>query len=380
MNSPRSRLVWNLLFAFMIVYGIVSLLHPGRRPGRTARPAVKKTEPVRPVVPPPAELGAEERNTIEIFEKMSPAVVSIVNAAYRRDFFTLNVYEVPRGSGSGIVWDERGHIVTNFHVIYQADRLEISLTGRRFYEATIVGVAPDYDLAVLKIDIDAEDLCTIPLGASKKLRVGQKVLALGNPFGLDRSLSTGIISALGRTIQSLTGHKIHDVIQTDAAINPGNSGGPLLDSFGRLIGINTAILSPSGASSGIGFAIPVDTLAHLVPQLIQKGRLSKAGLGITLIPDRLRESWGIEGAAVWEVVPGSSADRAGLKGTRRMLYGKIRIGDVIFEVDGRPVRNNDDLTALFETRYRVGDTVTIRFRRGEKVLEAAVPLQEIGTL
>ena len=215
-------------------------------------------------------LGADERNTIDLFQKIAPAVVSIKNAALRRDFFSLNIYEIPQGAGSGFVWDDQGHVVTNFHVIYQADKIEVVLDNQHTYEARLIGGAPEFDLAVVKIDAPKESLQPIALGSSKDLRVGQKVLAIGNPFGLDHSLSTGVVSALGRSIQSLTGRKINDVIQTDAAINPGNSGGPLLDSFGRLIGVNTAIYSPSGGSAGIGFAIPGDTVRRIVPQLITK--------------------------------------------------------------------------------------------------------------
>ena len=375
MSQSFFRSFWNLILIFCLAYGLSLLLQKTQSRPKSRHDEISR--PLKAVTPAPAELGADESATIDIFRAMSPSVVSIKNAAYHRDFFSFNVYEVPRGAGSGIVWDESGHIVTNFHVIYQADRIEAALSSDQFYEARVVGIAPDYDLAVLRIDAPEEMLHPIPLGSSHNLLVGQKVLALGNPFGLDRTLTTGIISALGRTIQSLTQHKIHDVIQTDAAINPGNSGGPLLDSFGRLIGINTAILSPSGTSAGIGFAIPSDTVNHIVTQLILKGKLSKAGLGISLIPDNFRESWGVSGAAILEVTHGSSAQKAGLQGTRKTLFGKILVGDIIVQVDDFPISNNEDLIRVFEKKYQVGDTVRIHYHREGKTKQTRAVLQEL---
>jgi S1-C subfamily serine protease len=219
-------------------------------------------------VVPRGDLAADEQDTIQLFNSASPAVVHITTHELKRDFFTRDVFEIPRGNGTGFVWDKQGHIVTNFHVIESADTAHITMSDQTTWSAKLVGIAPDVDLAVLKIDSRVTDLQPLPIGTSHDLQVGQKVFAIGNPFGLDQSLTMGLISALGREIKSRTRRNIKNVIQTDAAINPGNSGGPLLDSSGRLIGVNTAIVSPSGAYSGIGFAIPVDTVNRVVPDLI----------------------------------------------------------------------------------------------------------------
>jgi S1-C subfamily serine protease len=220
-------------------------------------------------------LTDDERETIALFEQASPSVVYITSLSVRRDLFTLNVLEIPQGTGSGFVWDDAGHIVTNFHVIQNADRAQVTLADRSTWVAELVGVAPAKDLAVLRIDAPAAKLRPLPVGSSEDLRVGQTVLAIGDPFGLDQTLTTGVISALGREIESVAQIPIRDVIQTDAAINPGNSGGPLLDSSGRLIGVNAAIYSPSGAYAGIGFSIPVDTVKWVVPELIEHGELRR---------------------------------------------------------------------------------------------------------
>lgn len=332
----------------------------------------------RPVTPPPSELGADERATIGVFEQAAPSVVFIKNAALVQvGFFSLNLYEIPQGAGSGIIWDGAGHVVTNYHLIHGASKIEVVLASQTSYRAEVVGLAPDYDLAVLKIDVSKENLRPLLIGDSKNLRVGQKVLAIGNPFGLDHSLTTGVISALGRTMVSLTGRKIDDVIQTDAAINPGNSGGPLLDSYGRLIGINTAIYSPSGASSGVGFAVPVHVVNRIVPQLIRQGKVTKVGLGISLVPDTVRLRWRVRGAIVLEVAPGSAADRAGLIGTKQTMFGDLVLGDVIIGFDGKAVENNEDLISHLESGYKAGDQVPIDFvRRGVKNTTVAI-LQEL---
>ncbi len=220
------------------------------------------------------ELFTDEKSTISLFKQASPSVVHITAITVQRDFFSLNLYQIPEGTGSGFVWDTNGNIITNFHVIQNADAAQVTLADQSAWKARRVGAAPDKDLAVLRIDAPANRLKAIPLGTSKDLQVGQRVFAIGNPFGLDQSLTTGVISALGREIESVTRRPIQGVIQTDAAINPGNSGGPLLDSAGRLIGVNTAIYSPSGGSAGIGFAIPADTVNRIVPELIRYGKIS----------------------------------------------------------------------------------------------------------
>ena len=234
------------------------------------------------------ELFSGEKSTIALFRQASPAVVNITAIGVQRDLFTLNLYQIPQGTGSGFVWDTRGNIITNFHVIQNADTAQVTLADQSNWKARVVGVAPDKDLAVLRIDAPANRLPPIPLGTSKDLQVGQSVFAIGNPFGLDQTLTTGVISALNREIESVTRRPIQGVIQSDAAINPGNSGGPLLDSAGRLIGVNTAIYSPSGASAGIGFAIPVDTVNRIVPELIRSGKVTRPGLGVKSPTSRSR--------------------------------------------------------------------------------------------
>ncbi len=323
------------------------------------------------------ELSAEEKKTIQLFETVSPSVAFIKNASLQWDWFSAEVYEVPQGAGSGFFWDEQGHIVTNFHVIYQADRIEVTLADQKTYPAQIVGFSPDHDLAVLKIDAPRELIKPVKIGSSEDLKVGQNVISIGNPFGLDYSLTTGVVSALGRSIKSMTGRKIHDVIQSDAAINPGNSGGPLLDSSGELIGVSTAIYSPTGTSAGIGFAIPVNVVKRVVPQLIQYGKVKRIGLGGALVPDHIRKRLGLEGALLLEVLPGSGAERAGLRGTRRNQFGAIFLGDIITAVDGKPVKNNDDLTAYLEDKKKEGDKVELRFLRNRREFGTTAILQSL---
>jgi len=318
----------------------------------------------------------DEKNTIEIFEKTAPAVVFITSKVLRRDFFTLDVFEIPKGTGSGFIWDKKGHIVTNFHVVEGASRLTVTLENNVTYDADLVGVAPSKDLAVLKVEAPAHLLTPIPLGSSASLKVGQKVLAIGNPFGLDHTLTVGVVSALGREITSMTDRKIHNVIQTDAAINPGNSGGPLLDSSGRLIGVNTAILAPSGANAGIGFAIPVDTVKRVVPQLIHYGKVIRPGLGISVVSDSIAERLGIEGVIIARVSPRSNAARAGLRGIARTRRGEYILGDIIIAVDGQRIRNYDDLAYVFE-KYEVGDWVELTLLRRGKKFKVRVQLEAV---
>jgi S1-C subfamily serine protease len=329
-------------------------------------PAVPKTRPgeasgARPVSRR-ADLDAEEKETIALFETASPSVVYITTVAVQQDLFSMNVMEVPQGSGSGFIWDRAGHIVTNFHVIAGADAAQVTLSDHSSWPARLIGEAPERDLAVLRIEAPADRLRPIAIGSSQDLRVGQKVLAIGNPFGFDQSLTTGVISALGREINSLTDMPIRDVIQTDAAINPGNSGGPLLDSAGRVIGVNTAIYTPSGGSAGIGFAIPVHAVQGAVPDLIAHGRLQRATLGVELAPDPVLRQAGIEGALIFRVVPGSGAAEASLRGTRRLPYGRWQLGDVIVGIGGQPVRSSADLLLALEEK-QAGETVDIEVVR-----------------
>jgi S1-C subfamily serine protease len=332
-----------------------------------------RSPPAEPrLVTPRGDLAADEKATIDLFREASPSVVFITTVSRQaRGFFEIQ--EVPRGAGSGFVWDRDGHVVTNFHVIQGASAARVTLHDQTEWPATVVGLAPDQDLAVLKIHAPGDKLPPILVGSSRDLQVGQKVFAIGNPFGLDFTLTTGVVSALGRSIGALTGRRIDDVIQTDAAINPGNSGGPLLDSSARLIGVNTQIASPSGASAGVGFAVPVDTVNRVVPQLLEHGRVVRPQLGVAVGNEALLRATGIKGVLVMSVVPGSAADRAGLRGTYRAEDGVLVLGDIIQGVDGRNVASVDDLYAALERRSP-GETVKVRVLRDESPLEIEVPL------
>jgi S1-C subfamily serine protease len=310
------------------------------------------------------ELAADEEATIAIFERASPAVVHINTARLERSgFLRGDRLVIPEGSGSGVIWDEGGHVVTNFHVIRTADAAEVRFQDHSALRARLVGVAPEYDLAVLKVDVPpGRRLHPIQVGSSADLRVGQKVFAIGNPFGLDQTLTAGIVSGLEREIRSQGVRPIRDVIQTDAAINPGNSGGPLLDSAGRLIGINTMIYTQSGAYAGVGFAVPVDTVNRVVPKLVRDGRIERAALGVLVAPDRLSKSFGVAGVVVSQVLEGSGAARAGLEGASLTERGDLVLGDVIVALDGEPVASRDDLFALLEGK-EPGDVVAVRVRR-----------------
>lgn len=309
------------------------------------------------------DLADDEKNTIDVFKKAAPSVVYITSIAVRRNMFNLNVYSIPQGTGSGFIWDKDGRIVTNYHVISDANRLEVTLADHSTWKAILVGASPDRDIAVLQISAPKSKLFPIPIGNSDDLQVGQKVFAIGNPFGLDQTLTTGIVSALGREIESVTGRTISGVIQTDAAINPGNSGGPLLDSAGRLIGVNTAIYSPSGGSSGIGFAVPVHEVNRVVPQLIRHGRVIRPGLGITLAPKKLAGEFDLPGILILNVQAGSTAEKAGLRGTRQVRGGLI-LGDSILAVNGQSVGDFNELRDALE-QHQVGESVTLTlFRDG----------------
>ena len=322
-------------------------------------------------------LGTDEQENIHVFERATKSVVFITNTALRRDFWSLNTFEVPQGSGSGIVWDRQGHIVTNFHVVYGANSIQVVLSDQSSHEAKVIGLDPDHDLAVLQIHSTDKSLSPIQVGNSQDLQVGQKVLAIGNPFGLDHTLTTGVVSALGRNIKSINERTIEGVIQTDAAINPGNSGGPLLNSSGKLIGINTQIVSPSGAYAGIGFAVPVNTITRVIPQLIKFGKLIRPGMGISLIPDSIATRWGIQGLAIAKVEPGSPAERAGLQSARETRLGRIHLGDIITKIDNKPIRTFDDLARILD-RYKVGDQVTVEVHRNGKPRNVRLRLKAIN--
>jgi S1-C subfamily serine protease len=271
-------------------------------------------------------------------------------------------------------------VVTNFHVIQEAQAAEVTLADQSNWPARLVGFEPDKDVAVLKIEAPRTRMRPLAIGTSHDLKVGQKVFAIGNPFGLDHTLTTGVISALGREIRSVTGRAIRDVIQTDAAINPGNSGGPLLDSAGRLIGMNTAIYSPAGNPTGtyigIGFAVPVDTINRIAPQLVSHGKVVRPGLGVVLASDQVSRALGIEGVVVLDVAPSSAAQKAGIRPSRRDAEGRVRLGDVIVAVDGEAVHSADDLQSRLE-KHAVGDTVSVRVRRGDQEIDVPVTVQAL---
>lgn len=324
----------------------------------------------------------DEKNNIAVYEKAADGVVNITSIAVQLDFF-FNPFPA-QGSGSGSIIDLRGHILTNHHVVANAQKLEVTLADGSKWPAKLVGSDPDNDLAVIKIDAPREKLKVIPMGDSKNLKIGQKVLAIGNPFGLERTLTTGVISSLGRTIRSDAGYLIEDVIQTDAAINPGNSGGPLLNSEGEIIGINTAIISPSGGSVGIGFAIPVNTAKRVIPELISKGYVSYPYIGATiqsLIPEiaqflKLKVD---RGAMIAEVVKGGPADKAGLKGgTQRVQVGNMIVivgGDVVVKADQQDIKTHDDLIRYIREK-KPGDTILLKVYRKDEFKEIKVTLGE----
>ena len=318
----------------------------------------------------------DEANNIDVFKRTSPSVVNITNSRLIRSYYSLNPQEVPQGSGTGFIWSDDGHIVTNFHVVQQASRVTVTLQDGSTFDATPIGIDPDKDLAVLKIDPGETKLLPVQPGDSSLLEVGRKVIAIGNPFGLDTTMTVGVVSALGREIDSVSIRKIKDVIQTDAAINPGNSGGPLLNSSGELVGVNTAIYSPSGASSGIGFAIPINTVNRVVPELIAYGRVQTPILGITPIsqPDYYRKLWGIEGVIVMALEADSEPAMKGMRGLTRSQRGRIQLGDVIFEIDGIPVRNENDYADIMEER-KAGDMVSVRTRRDGQIFQYSITLQ-----
>jgi S1-C subfamily serine protease len=381
MRRARSFFFLSLLvglgIGLLIPLGIQRVLSSGET--SEAPPPEAAPVPARPAAAAPF-LDEDERQTIELFEQAAPSVAFITTQVQRVDYWTRNVFEVPKGTGSGFLWDDQGHVVTNFHVVQDAagrgGSAKVTL-GDDDFEATVVGFAEDQDLAVLRISAPREKLVPIRIGTSRDLRVGQHVYAIGNPFGLDYTLTTGIVSALGRTIQSLRRTTIFDVIQTDAAINPGNSGGPLLDSGGRLIGVNTAIYSPSGASAGIGFAVPVDTVNRIVPELIRYGRVIRPLLGVHLdgqLSTAVTRRLGVEGALIRDVLPGGGAAEAGLRGTRR---GGRRVipGDIIQEIDGKEVGSVGDLLGRLGS-YRPGDTVTLTVWREGETRQVSVRLQQ----
>ncbi len=329
-------------------------------------------------VTPRGSLAEEEKTTIKIFKEASPSVVHVTALTAQRNPFNLNVQRVPADTGTGFIWDRDGHIVTNYHVVQNAMNREggaakVTLADHSTWDVEWVRAYPDKDLAVLWIKAPASRLKPIMVGTSHDLQVGQDSFAIGNPFGLDHTLTKGIISALDREIQAVTGSTIRGAIQTDAAINPGNSGGPLLDSAGRLIGVNTAIISPSRASAGIGFAIPVDEVNRVIPQLIRHGKVVHPSIGVEIADDSLMNRIGLEGALILDVKAGSPAAKAELRPTRRTPTGHIQLGDIIVAVNGRRVQSKTEFYALMD-QFRKGDTVTLTVLRGDEEVDVKVPL------
>jgi len=370
-TNPKMVKLARVLIIIVIVWIVADFF--GIKPTSFFQPKVG----MRPVTQPLGELGADERASIEVFKRISPSVTYITNKRFQRDYFSFNVMEIPQGTGSGFLWDNKGHIVTNFHVVYEADEIEVRMRDGKSYDADVVGADPDHDLVVLQINATNLNISPVMIGNSNDLQVGQKVLAIGNPFGLDSTLTTGVISALGRTIQSMTKRYIHDVIQTDAAINPGNSGGPLLDSFGRLIGVNTAIISPSGTYSGVGFAVPVDTVNRIVTKLINHGKVGRPGFGISLIPEHIMSRIGTEGVGILEVFKGSSAEEAGLREVKRLSNGRVQMGDIIIEVAGSKIRGSSDLVRILD-KYEVGDEVDIIIIRENVKKSIQIVIQSVN--
>ena len=390
-NPARSGLLSSLsvgaLMVSVLVVGYFIGLH-GPIPAVLAPGKVAATEPgpFEPrAVSPREDLSASERSVIDLYERCSPSVVYVspMREVYTSPFSDAT-QEVPSGTGSGFVWDKAGHIVTNYHVVREAQSgVVVTLNDRSTYHATKAAVFEDKDLAVLTIDAPAEKLVPLAIGTSKDLQVGQFAFAIGNPYGLDTTLTHGLISALGRQMESVNGRTIHDVVQTDAAINPGNSGGPLLDSAGRLIGVNTQILSPSGTSAGIGFAIPVDDVRRIVDQLIEKGTVTRPGLGIVIAKEKelyklARAGVRLPGVLVTAVEPGGAADKAGLRGApfTRRSDGAIVLGDVITQVDDVKTPDENTLRDALES-HAIGQTVNLAIQRGSDQLTVPVTLQAV---
>lgn len=378
-NGLLPRLLWTSLAVILLILIFQNLLHylPNILQGGFFSGDSHRANAEPRVVQARGNLAEDEKSTIELFENARVSVVFITTRQRVMDAWTRNIFSVPSGNGSGFIWDDQGHVITNFHVIKGASEAIIRLTDGRDYKASLVGTSPAHDIAVLKIGFGFERPAPVPLGTSHDLRVGQKVFAIGNPFGLDWTLTTGIISALDRSLPGGDGRTIDNLIQTDAAINPGNSGGPLLDSAGRLIGINTAIYSPSGTSAGIGFAVPVDTVNRVVPQIISRGKYIRPAMGITVdekLNNRLVEHLKVNGVVILSIAPGSAADEAGLLGATLTPEGNIIANDIIIALENKPIDSVAKLLARIDS-YKIGDTISITVLRKNQQIEIPVTLQ-----
>ena len=320
----------------------------------------------------------DEVVNINIFKNNVDKVVNVSTVIKRSNGFFMDETQIPSGAGTGFIWSDKGHIVTNYHVVQNGNEFLISFhNDKKTYKAKLVGVEPKKDIAVLKLENRPSKLSAIALGSSSKLNVGQKTYAIGNPFGLDHTMTTGIVSAVGRKVEGIGGVKIHDMIQTDAAINPGNSGGPLLDSQGKLIGMNTQILSGSGTSSGVGFAVPINTIKRIVPQIIKHGKVIRPGLGIVLLPDHIKYRFKIEkGIVISSVGEGSAAEKVGLQGITQDQWGRVYIGDILLKIGDVEVNTYDDIYHALD-KYRIGDLVDIEFLREDTVRKTKLKLDAI---
>lgn len=386
-KMSRNRNFYSKILALFLTLGIVPFFlgcgQTQAQPKPEESPKPEVTKPATVATPELTEgdnsvaLNAYEQQVIQHFERLSPSVVFVTNLGVRRVGFSRDITSIPQGTGSGFVWDGNGTIITNFHVIRGAQDVEVTLADGTVWKAKPVGIEPEKDLAVIDIDAPAEKLSPIPIGSSSDLKVGQSVLAIGNPFGLDHTLTTGIISGLDREIRSPTKHPIQGVIQTDAAINPGNSGGPLLDSSGRLIGMNTAIYSPSGAYAGIGFAVPVDTIGRMVPEILKHGKVTKPGLGVSIASAAVTRRLNISGVLILNVSPKGPAEKIGLRPTRRGPRGGVVLGDILIRIDGKELKDVDDLFRYIDGK-KVGDNVKLEYIRDNKVLSAEVALERVN--
>lgn len=347
--------------------------------GRDVASVVEKTPTEVKKSPDLSNLLDSEKRTIAIYQNSVPAVVNVMNVKIANDFFYGRT-EVPQGAGTGWVWNNDGYIVTNFHVVNGGNAFIITFNNdKKQYRAEVVGTSPNNDIAVLKLVEKPKSLKHLNVGSSSGLQVGQFAYAIGNPFGLDHSLSTGVISALGRQLDGIGGVKIHDMIQTDAAINQGNSGGPLLNSDGEVIGMNTMIFSTTGSSAGLGFAIPSDTIKRVVPELIDHGKVIRPGLGIGILEDHIRQRFfGNKGAAISYIDPDGAAAEAGLKGLTKDRYGRIYPGDLILKIDNKEVNNLNDVFHALD-KYKIGDEINIEYLRDEKKQKAKLTLKALNS-
>jgi len=363
------------LFSGIFAAGAVVILDRINNRFQPSQAAYSETPPAGISDP---STSTDEQNNIEVYRTLSPGVVFIHSTSYARDFFGF--VEPQEGSGSGSILDQQGNILTNYHVIEGAQKLSVSMGGKKDYPATIVGGDPDTDLAVIRLtEKPVGPLTVVPMGDSDKLVVGQKVLAIGNPFGLDRTLTTGVISGLQRPLRARNNRLIEGAIQTDASINPGNSGGPLLDSHGRMIGINSQILSPSGSSAGVGFAVPVSIAKRVVPQIVQNGRVRRPKLGIsTRDVSLLRNQIDLpldDGVLIYQVARGGGAATAGLRGVQQTEMGDVELGDIIIGIDNDKVSNSDDLFRVLD-KHQIGDTVQVQIWRDGRRMTVPVRLME----